>query len=94
MSKPEQEYLVSDGTYTRHVWAASTWEAAANAAYSWSVSHLRLGVTLDVMPLAEASRIRVQYERPNAVEPPGANERLGGDYGRPMVVAEFQRLAK
>lgn len=89
-----KEYLVSDGSHTRHEWAESPEQAALLACDGWSVSHLRLGVTLDVMPLNEAWRYRVQYERPNAQARPGENERLMADYGRPKIVSDFQRISR
>jgi hypothetical protein len=87
-----KEYLVSDGSYTRHEWAESPEEAALLASHGWSISHLRVGVTLDVIPLNEAWRYRVQYERPNA-PPLGDNERLG-NYGNPIIVSDFQRISR
>ena len=84
-----EEYVVSDGTYSRVV-VAETPEDAALGAVPWhSVYGLRQGVKLDVFPLREAHQFRVQYERPNSED--GPHERLR-DYGEPIIVRQFQKV--
>ena len=84
-----EEYVVSDGTYSRVV-VADTPEDAALGAVPWhSVYGLRHGVKLDVFPLREAYQFKVQYERPNSTDGPHERHR---DYGKPVIVRQFQKV--